>query len=487
MVSPKTITQNTTYYTLALIFQKILAFVYFTFLARGLGVEDFGKYAFAFSFTTIFSVLVDVGLSQVLTREVAKDKEKTKNLLSNILGVKIVLSVFTYILVVILINALGYPSLTKSLVYLTGLVMLLDNFSTTFWATLRGHQNLKYESIGISFFQILVVVIGGILLYLNFSVIYLVIAMVFASSFNFTFSYIQMRLRTHIIPRINYNKNLIKSLIKISLPFALGGIFARLNTQIDTVFLSKMGCSGLDICDTNVGIYSVATKITLALHFIPLAFVAAVFPAMSDLFVNDKDKLQRTFEKSMRYLMIIGFPIAVGIIALAPVFVPLLFGTEFINSVLPLQILMISLSLIFLTFPIGAFLNATSRQVRNTINIGIAVIINIILNLILIPKYTYTGAAIASTISSLIILVLGLITADQVIKFNKKYLIVNFLKTFLSAVIMGVVIYYLIDKMHFAFLIILGIIVYFILLFLIRGFKKSDVRDLLISLKLKRG
>ena len=77
----QTLTQNTTYYTVALVFQKVLAFVYFTFLARGLAVDELGKYAFAFAFTTIFSVLIDVGLSSVLTREIAKDKSKTSELL----------------------------------------------------------------------------------------------------------------------------------------------------------------------------------------------------------------------------------------------------------------------------------------------------------------------------------------------------------------------------------------------------------------------
>ena len=485
MLSQKTLTQNTTYYTLALIFQKILAFVYFTFLARGLTVDDLGKYSFAFAFTTIFSVLIDVGLSSVLTREIAKDKSKTSELLSNILGVKTTLMFFAYGLIVVLINVLNYPELTKSLVYITALIMALDNFSTTFWATLRGNQNLKYESLGIILFQILTVVIGGFFLYLNFSVVYLAIVILLSSSFNFIFSYCQMRWQLNIKPKIVYNKKLIKNLIKISIPFALTGIFARLNTQIDSVFLSKIGCANQIACDTNVGIYSVASKITLAIHFIPLAFVAALFPAMSEYFINNKEKLAKTFEKSMKYLMIIGLPISAGIIALAPDLIPKIFGSEFSASVLPLQILIISLTFIFLTFPIGALLNATSRQLRNSMHIGIAVVVNIILNLILIPKITYTGAAISSLVSTLVILFLGLYIIPQIIKYNKKNLIISFIKSFISALIMGVILYFLLFKLHFIILIVLGATIYFVILFLIKGFSKNDLDDLLISLKLK--
>jgi len=480
----KTITQNTAYYTTALIFQKVLAFVYFTFLARGLGVEDLGKYTFAFSFTTIFSVLVDLGLSPVLTREIAKNRDRIKDLLSNILGVKVILTVFVYGLIVVLINLLGYPGLTKTLVYLTGLVMLLDNFSTTFWSTLRGNQNLKYESLGIILFQTLLVVVGLTFLYLKLNVVYLVLAMVLASSFNFIFSYFQMRYRLKVVPRIACNRSLIKNLIKISIPFALTGIFARLNTQIDTVFLSKLGCVNVAACEANVGIYSVASKITLAIQFIPLAFVAALFPAMSEYFVSDKEKLARTFEKAMRYLMIIGFPIAAGVIVLSPDFVPKVFGYDFKNSILPLQILMISLTFIFLTFPIGSFLNATSRQMRNTFNVGVAVLINIILNLILIPKFTYNGAALASLISTLVILILGLWAVPKVVKYNKRYLILSFAKSLFAALVMSALLYPLLGKLHFVILAVLGAVTYFLTLFLISGLKKNDIQDLFMSFKI---
>lgn len=486
MVKTNTLTQNTTYYTLALVFQKILAFVYFTFLARGLGAEDLGKYTFAFGFTTIFSVLVDVGLSSVLTREIAKDKEQGHKLLSNILGLKMVLMIFIYALIVILVNLLNYPELTKNLVYLTGIIMLLDNFALTFWGTLRGYQNLKYESLGIILFQTIVVLVGGTFLYLKLGVVALVLAMMLASAFNFVLSYLQMRRRLHLQPQITWDKNLIKMLLKISLPFALTGIFARLNTQIDTVFLSKMGCLTQELCDVNVGIYSVASKITLAIHFIPLAFTAALFPAMSHYFAADKEKLKQTFEKAMRYLMVISIPVAVGIIVLAPDFIPGIFGVEYLNSILPLQILMTSLTFIFLTFPIGSFLNATSRQLRNSIHVGVAMAINIILNILLIPKFTYTGAAWSSLASTLVILGLGLYVVPQVIKYNKKYLITSFIKSLVAAGIMGIILSLLIFKVHFVILIGLGGIIYFVTLLAVKGFSKHDLNEMLVSLKLKK-
>jgi len=486
MVAPKTLTQNTTYYTGALVLQKILAFVYFTFLARGLGVEDLGRYSFAFSFTTIFSVFVDVGLNAVLTREIAKDKEQTKKILSNVMGIKIILSLFTYLLIIGIIHLMGYPELTKNLVYLTGIIMLLDTFSATFWGVLRGYQNLKFESIGIILFQAIVVGLGMTLLYLDVSVVPQVLAVLAGSSFLFFYSLLEMYRRTNITPVFSLDKSLVKTLLKISIPFALTGILARLNTQVDTIFLSKVGCASQQICDANVGIYSVATKITLAIHFIPLAFVAALFPALSEYYATNQEKLARTFEKAMRYLMIIAVPVAFGIFVLSPDFVPKIFGKEYSAAVLPLQILMASLVFLFLTFPIGSLLNATSRQLLNTKQVAIAALINFILNFFLVPKLTYVGGALSSLISTLVMFYLGIRASGKIMPYNHKFLWQSFFQCFFSGLIMVLVLQLFLFKIHFVILIALGILVYFLALLLSGGFKKSDLNEMLISLKIKK-
>lgn len=486
MVAQKTLTQNATYYTGALILQKILAFVYFTFLARGLGVEDLGKYSFAFSFTTIFSVFVDVGLNSVLTREVAKDRNKTQEILANVLGVKTVLSFFTYALIVALVNFMGYPELTKNLVYLTGLIMLLDTFSATFWGVLRGNQNLKYESIGIVLFQFLVVGIGMGLLVAGVGVVPQVLAVVVGSSFLFIYSFLEMRRRVRVPFKISWDKKLIKELLKISIPFALTGILARLNTQVDTIFLSKVGCATQAVCDANVGIYSVATKITLALHFIPLAFVAALFPAFSEYYATNKEKLARTFEKSMRYLMLVSTPMALGILVLAPDFVPKVFGAEYAAAVLPLQVLMVSLVFLFLTFPVGSLLNATSRQIDNTKQIAIAALINFLFNFLLVPKLTYTGGALSSLISTLVLFYLGIRISNQILDYDKKYLLKSFFLCLTAGLLMTLILWLLLFKVNFIILIVLGAIIYFALLLFFRVLTKNDINDMLISLKLRR-
>ena len=88
MVTAKKITANTSFYLTALVIQKLLSFLYFTFLARYLGAEGIGQYFFAISFASLFSVVMDFGLSSVLTREIAKSDKNDQEWFQQIFSLK---------------------------------------------------------------------------------------------------------------------------------------------------------------------------------------------------------------------------------------------------------------------------------------------------------------------------------------------------------------------------------------------------------------
>jgi O-antigen/teichoic acid export membrane protein len=95
MASGQTVAKNTLFLTIGSIFQKILAFVYFTLLARFfLPPEDIGKYLYALSYVALFSVIVDFGMQSALIREIAKDRTQTRSIISNALGIKNRIGVF---------------------------------------------------------------------------------------------------------------------------------------------------------------------------------------------------------------------------------------------------------------------------------------------------------------------------------------------------------------------------------------------------------
>ena len=189
----ETVTKNTTYLTGSYIWQKILSFFYFVLIARFIGVEDLGKYTFALSYVTLFAVFVDIGLTQSLIREAAKRKEKAKEFISSVLGMKLIFSGLVYALVVVLVNLMGYPEVTKNLVYVAGIAMIFDQFTASFWGVFRGFQNLKYEAISIAINQVIIVAVGVVVIYLKLPLIYLMLPFICGSLFSLLFAGISVR------------------------------------------------------------------------------------------------------------------------------------------------------------------------------------------------------------------------------------------------------------------------------------------------------
>jgi len=463
------ITENTFYLTVAYIFQKILAFIYFTLLARFLGASQVGQYVFALSFTTIFSVFIDFGLSPVLTREIAKNKEKASNYLSNVVSLKIFFSLIIYFLVFVLINLLNYPFTTRLLVYLAGLVMVLDSFTLSFYAVLRGFQTLKYEAIGTMVYQIIVVSLGGIFLLLKFPLFSFILVIVSASLFNFLFSFFILYKNKKVKIHFSLNKKIISFLFKIALPFAIAGIFIRIYSYIDSVLLSKLAGS------TAVGLYSVAYKLTFAFQFIPAAFGASIFPAFSYFYAYSKEKLQQTFEKAVRYLVMLALPLTGGIFVLADKFILTLYGQEYFPSIIPLRILICVLIFVFLNYPLGSILNACDKQGINTRNIGLAMVINVVLNFVLIPRYSFIGSSIAALVSYSFLTFISIFYVTKTISYDKIGLIKYFLKCLLATLIISFLIFSLKKYISFILLIIPAIAIYFSLLYLFKAIRKEDI------------
>ncbi len=99
--------------TIASIGQKVVAFFYFTLIARMIGAEDLGKYFFSLSFVAIFVIFIDLGITNVLIREGAKVRDKIQTYFSTIISTKLVLAVVVYIIVIVSIQVLGYPLQTR--------------------------------------------------------------------------------------------------------------------------------------------------------------------------------------------------------------------------------------------------------------------------------------------------------------------------------------------------------------------------------------
>jgi O-antigen/teichoic acid export membrane protein len=220
----------------------------------------------------------------------------------------------------------------------------------------------------------------------------------------------------------------------------------------------------------------------LVLLFIPAAWSSAIFPVMSKFYITSQDSLRLSFEKSFKYLTMLGIPIGVGTTLLAQRFILLVFGTEYGNSIVALQILVWSEIFIFMSITFANLFNSLNRQVILTKITGICAGLNVILNLILIPKYSLIGASVTTVFTEFLSLALSFIWVLKIgYDTPRKELASIIIRVSISSVLMGIFI------MCFHNLTLLALVpsaalLYFVVLYAIRGINKDDINLLRMAI-----
>lgn len=462
------IARNTSYFTLALILQKLISLTYFTLYARALGPADLGQYYFALSVTSIFGIFIDLGFGNVLTREIAKHPEKATAYISSALGIKTLLSLGAIAILLLWTNAWDYSDLTRDLIYISALASLIDNVTGIFYSALRGFHNLKFESIASVVFQVIVLIFSLVVLKLDADLRWLMLSLVVGSLFNVIYSGAVCWRVLKLQFRLAWDKAIVRHLWILVLPFAIFAIFQRFYTYFDSVLLFKLAG------DRAVGIYQIPFKIVVALQFLPMAFTASLYPALSAYWQRNREQLSITFERAINYSLILSVPITLGTIVLADKII-LLFKEGFNEAIWPLQVSIIAVPFMFLGFPVGSLLNACDRQKQHTTNMIITSLISAVLNIILIPSYGVLGACITTVLTSILMLALGWRLVPKVVTVRAVKVLKTLGAVALAGGVMAGLTYLLKPYLQPVVVIAIAALVYAVVLYLGGGFKKEDV------------
>lgn len=172
--------------------------------------------------------------------------------------------------------------------------------------------------------------------------------------------------------------------------------------KTDTLMLSYL--RGYD----EVGWYNAAYTLVFALTFIPSAVITAVYPVMSKYYTNSSLTLSSSkllkdlFHNCFRYLVLLAVPIIGGTLFLAQRIIPFIYNEQFQQSILVLQILVLTTFFLFVNYLIGYLFNAIHKQTYFTTTTGICALFNVVLNFFLIPQWGAYGAATATVITETI-------------------------------------------------------------------------------------
>lgn len=467
MNTARRIAKNTGVLLVAQIISMVLGFFYIMYTARYLGAEGFGVLSFALAFTGMFGIFSDMGLSQLIVREVARDKTLAGKYVGNAIFIKIILSIFTLFFIFIAINIFNYPQKTIVVVSLIALSVIVGAFNKIFYSIFQAFEKMEFQSIGQIISSVLLFSGAMIAIFYEYDIVAFALLYLVVSIVNLVYS-LFISISKFTKPTIKYEYIFWKELFKEGLPFAITGISINIYLWIDTVMLSIL--KG----DEVVGLYNAAYRIVLVLLFIPVIFNYSIFPLMSQYFISSENALKISFQKLFKSMIFIGLPLGFGIMVIADKIVLLIYGNQFINSIIILQILIWSAVLIFARSPFERLLESINRQTLVTTIFIIGALFNVTANLILIPKYSYIGAGIATVFTDLIVLIFLIIYTYNLGFVIPKNGLLDVTKIILACVIMGVFLKNSLD-LNLLIIIIFAVIIYGISSISLKIFNRDDV------------
>ena len=461
----QTLFKNVSWVTLSQVITNICAFLWTILIARYLGVSDYGTLSFVISFTVLIGMGTDIGITTFTTRELSQNRSKTKKYIDNLILYKILLSIVLCVFTVLIVYLLGYNNLVVELT----LIMFIEASFVTMFNFVNGifqaHESVKIPSTGIIIYSLSLLLLIFITTVLNLGII--AVAIAYALGYIFGLSYVSNKLIKEFgFPKFEVDLPFWKEVTIRSLPFGLTIFFYTIYFSIDVVMISWL--SG----DYATGLYNSAYKVISVFTAFYVVYQYVIFPLMSKLYAEDTDLLKISFEQSFKYSLLILLPIIVGVYFYSPYIINLIYSSEFALASVPMQILIWTVVFLFINGVATSLLNSIGKEFDVTKIYIIAAIFNIAVNYLLIPKYTYIGASIATVLSEILILGLMMYSISKTEYKPDISLLKTIIKLVICGIILTIVLYLINVSLWLA--IPIGLIVYIISLFLTKSIDDTD-------------
>ena len=390
----QTVFKNTFWLVMATGANKLLNSILIIYVARVLGATNYGKFTFALAFVSLLVIFSDFDLPSIITRELSKEIEREKEFPA-IFSLKILLSLGTLILMLVGSFFITHDSKIQRIIWILAIYILISNFSGIIYAFLKARQRMEYVFLA-TILRALVVTGAGFLVILNFpSVENLSYGYLFASLAALIFILVFFHLK--IFPlKFSWQKPIWLRYLAMSWPLALSTIFVRIYRSIDSIMMGYFGLI------TEVGWYNAAYKI-IGLTVISSSLISESFyPILSKAFKESEETFQKLWNYHMETKISLAIPLVVGGVIFAPRIIYFIYNPSFAPSVFAFQILAVGAGIIFLNSVFAQALIVSNQQKKFLLITLFGAIINIILNLILIPKFSLYGAAFAALITFLL-------------------------------------------------------------------------------------
>jgi O-antigen/teichoic acid export membrane protein len=481
------------------ILSKVFTYLYRVILAKNFGQENYGLFSLAIIVTNLFIAVLSLGLQSGLVRYIPlylgkNENEKIKSVVHFSLNLTLITSfigagLLFFFSETIALTFFHNSDLTIFLKFFAVFIPIIL-FSGLFHSIILAYEKVGwYSFIGniltplsqlllIFFFIFLGLGVKAIPLSYNMAFLFVLLTAFFVCKLGIKDLFGKPDLKKEEIKEVN------RKLFSYSWPIILSGLISYLFATVDSFLIGHFKPVSY------VGIYNAAVPISVFLLIVPTLFLQLFLPIITKEYANNNIPLISKLSKQLgKWIFIFNLPLLIIMLLFPGAVINLLFGAEYLQAETPLRLL--SLGVFFYSlFQISEnLLSMAGKSKRILLNLTIATIINIILNIILIPKYGINGAAFSTMLSYFIWGSLSLLTTKHytsIIPFKREIVKILFVSLIPTLALFYIRNLFVLNNLKIFLLGIAFVIVYFGLIFLTHSLDKNDLMILsAIKKKLK--
>lgn len=385
---------------------KLASVAFFVAVARELGEGGFGDFTFALSFTTVLLLAAGFGTEELIAREVAREQSTVHRYLTDVMAIKAALSVALLLIAAGIVNAAGYPADVRLAVYLIGVGVALEGMGRTWHAVFQAFERMEFISISLVLQRFATAIAGIVVLLAGGGLIAVSLVMLGGSLLGFAVG--AWALRRYVVkPRLDVDRSRWRGLMKAGIPIGLVGVLMIGLVKVDQTLLSFLS---EEPGNTEVGYFGAAFRLVEATMFVGWAFSSALLPWFSRHEESlGGSSLARGYELGLKATATVLVPVGLSFVLLADPLIDLFYGERYESAVEPLRLLGAMVFLLGLNEIAAALLIARDRPLVFARAVAVVGVFNVVLNVLLIPRYGASGAAFTALLSAVILAGLGLI------------------------------------------------------------------------------
>ena len=419
--------RNTILILVVRVISRIIALIAVIIIGNYLDPTRFGEMQTAITYVGLVGTLTDLGFSALYVREGARHTEELSRYWNNVASLKVIGAAVG----LPLIFAALYIAGVRSLLWPCFAILVLSGYQLLLRNTLYAMQRLTFEIIEIVPETLVVFALVLIGVHIGADTGFFLWAYAISYAFACVYFGIVLIAMGVLRPGLQLEPGLLFSWVRIAIPLGITFIITTVYFKVDVPILQRFRPY------SEVGYYTFAYKPFESLLFIPFALRSVVFPVLSVYHRRSPDRVLPLAEKFFKALVVLGWPITVGVFLLAPQFNTLL--QLYPGSEPALQILALAIVFMFADNTFAATLNAIDRQNVFAFVAMVGLVINVGVNLIVIPRYGYLGASWAVVVTEAALVVVGWIVLRAQLGTIK--IVATSWKAIVAGLVMGVFIY----------------------------------------------